>query len=177
MADVFTWIVRFLHIFSGVMWVGGAFLWGMVVAPNVLQRGPAMIRRPFLEAVLAKLTRYMIVAGSLTILSGFWVMGLIVGWDGISEAFQIPGYGLALGIGAIAAIAMYVEGWLVIKPTGEKLLKIMQAMPAPAPGAPPAAPPAEIPQLGKKLGIAGLTSMILGAVALGAMVWAVNVVR
>lgn len=177
MAEVFTWFIRFVHVFAGVMWVGGAFLWGMIIAPNVLQRGPPVIRRPFLEAVLAKMTRYMIIAGSLTILSGFWVMGLIVGWDGVSEAFQMPGYGIALGVGVVAALAMFALGLFVTMPAGHRLLEVLRSMPAPAPGAPPAAPPAEVAQLGKKLGIVGLSSMLLGTVAIGAMVWAVNHVR
>lgn len=177
MADALVWFIRFVHIFSGVMWIGGAFLWGMLIAPTVLQRGPPMIRRPFLEAVLAKFTRYMIIAGALTILSGFLVLGGIWGFDQIGATFQRGGYGLALGIGAVAAIVMYVEGWFVIKPTGEKLLKLMQSMPAPTPGSPPPQPPAELAALGKKLGIASMTTLLLGTIALGAMAWAVNVYR
>lgn len=177
MADAFTWAVRFLHVLSGVMWVGGAFLWGMIIAPNVLKRGAPVIRRPFLEQVLAKFTRYMILAGTLTILSGFWVMGLIVGWDGISDAFQIPGYGIALGVGVVAAIAMFALGLFVTMPSGHRLLEVLRSMPAPAPGQPPSPPPAEVAALGKKLGIASLVGMILGTVALAGMVWAVNVVR
>ena len=175
--ELFTWFIRFLHIFSGVMWVGGAFLWGMLIAPNVLQRGPPPIRRPFLEAVLAKVTRYFIISGSLTILTGFWTLGLIVGWSQVGSTFSQGSYGIGLGVGVVAAIVMFVLGWFVIKPTGEKLLKVMQSMPAPAPGSPPPAPPAELAALGKKIGIASMTNLLLGTIALGAMAWAVNVVR
>lgn len=177
MADTFDWVIRFLHIVSGVMWVGGAFLWSMVIAPSVLQRGPPMIRRPFLEAVLAKVTRYFIISGSITIVTGFWVMGLLNGWDRLSETFQEPSYGTALGIGVVAALVMMVVGLFVIAPTGKKLLATMQKMPAPTPGAPPAAPPAELAALGKKIGIASMVNMLLGFIALGAMAWAVNAVR
>lgn len=177
MADAFTWFIRFVHIFSGVMWVGGIFLWSMVIAPNVLQRGPPMIRRPFLEAVLGKISRYFTIAGVLTILSGFWVMGLLVGFSNISETFEGGAYGIALGVGVAAALAMMTIGLAVTQPTARKLLALMQSMPAPAPGAPPAAPPAELPALGKRLGIASMTTLLLGFVALGAMAWAVQVVR
>lgn len=177
MADAFAWFIRFLHIFSGVMWVGGAFLWGMIIAPNVLQRGAPMIRRPFLEAVLSKYTRYMIIAASLTIITGFWTLGILQGYDRIGDAFQEGAYGMALGIGTVAALIMFVVGMFVLKPSGEKLLKLMQSMPAPAPGAAPAAPPAEISALAKRLGIASMATLLLGTLALGAMAWAVQEVR
>lgn len=177
MADTFDWVIRFIHIVSGVMWVGGAFLWGMIIAPNILQRGPPMIRRPFLEAVLAKVTRYFIISGSLTIVTGFWVMGLLNGWDRMGSVFHESSYGIALGVGVLAALIMMVLGLFVIAPAGKKLLALMQTMPAPTPGAPPAAPPPELPALGKKIGIASMASMLLGFIALGAMAWAVNVVR
>lgn len=175
MADALTWVIRFLHILSGVTWVGGAFLWGMVIAPNVLQRGPPPIRRPFLEAALKPFTRMMIVSGGLTIVTGFWTMGLIVGFSNIATTFQQVSYGIALGLGALMAILMYVEGWLVIKPTGEKLLATMQTVP---PGQPPSeATQKELAALGKKIGIASMTSLLMGTIALGAMAWAVNSVR
>lgn len=175
MADMFTGLIRFVHILSAVTWIGGSFLWGMVIAPRVLQKGPPPIRRPFLEATLRPFTRVMIVSGALTILSGFWVMGLIVGFPNMSTTFQQAPYGIALGVGAVVAIAMYVEGWFVIKPTGEKLLAAMQTVP---PGQPPSdATQKELAALGKKIGIASMLNLVLGTVALGAMVWAVNAVR
>ncbi|HWH08086.1 MAG TPA: hypothetical protein VNX21_02735 [Candidatus Thermoplasmatota archaeon] len=175
MADAFTWVVRFLHILSAVIWVGGSFTWGMVIAPRILQRGPPPIRRPFLEAALGPFTRLMIVSGALTILTGFWTMGLLVGFDGIAAAFQGSSYGIALGVGVVLAIAMYLEGWFIIKPTGERILATMQTVP---PGQPPSeATQKELAALGKKVGIASLTNLVMGTLALGAMAWAVNVVR
>lgn len=174
MDDTFAWLFRYLHIMSGVIWVGGAALWTMIIAPNVLQRGPPPIRRPFLEAVLAKFTRMMMASSVLTILTGFVVMGIIVGWDSIVDVFQNGGaYGIALGVGVVAAIVMTIEGFAVIAPTGKKLLAKMQSLDGP----PTPEDQAELGAMGKKVGIAGLTSLVLGFVALGAMVWAVNAVR
>ena len=177
MADAFTWVIRFVHIFSGVMWVGGIFLWGMVIAPAILRRGPPMIRRPFLEAVLGRIMRYFTIAGSLTIVSGFWVMGLIVGFDRIGDTFETGSYGIGLGVGVVAALAMMAIGLGVTAPAGRRLLAAMQAMPAPVPGAAPAQPPAQIVALGKRIAIASMSTLLLGVVALGAMAWAVNAVR
>jgi len=175
--DYGLWVIRFLHILSGVTWVGGAFLYSMVIAPRVLQRGPPPIRRPFLEAVLEPVTRYFYVAGVMTILTGFLVMGGIWGFDNISTQFQRSGYGTALGIGVIAALGMAAIGFGVIAPTGKKLLARMQAMPAPAPGTPAAPPPpevqAEMAAMGKRIGMMSMLVVLLGTVALGAMAWAV----
>ena len=175
MADTLAWVIRFVHILSGVLWVGGSMLWGMVIAPNVLQRGPPPLRRPFLEAALKPFTRVMILSGALTIVSGFWVMGVLVGFSNISDVFQQAPYGVALGVGALLAILMYAEGLLVIKPTGEKLLATMQTVP---PGQPPSeATQKELAALGKKIGTASMLNLLMGTIALGAMAWAVNVVR
>lgn len=173
MATPLDWVFRFLHILSGVMWVGGAALWSMVIAPRVLRDGPPAIRRPFLEAVLAAVTRYFTIAGIVTILSGFVVLALLRDGD-VFGGFQGGSYGIALSIGLLASIVMLIEGLFVIKPTARSLLAEMQKLP---PGPPTGPPPEAIPRLGKKLGIAGMASMLVGTIALGAMAWAVNVVR
>lgn len=181
MGDLLSWVIRYVHMFSGVLWVGGAFLWGMVIAPRIMQKGPPMIRRPFLEAALKPISNFLTMGGVLTILSGVVLMGELVGWANVLATFQgtygPPGYGIALGVGFVAALAMISVGVFIIKPTAFRLLAAMQAMPAPTPGTPPAAPPPEVPALGKKLGIASMTTITLGTIALGAMAWAVNVFR
>lgn len=173
MGDTLSWAIRFAHIMFGVLWVGGAFLWGMIIAPNVLQRGPAQIRRPFLEAVLAKFTRFMIIGSLGTIITGFWVMGVIVGFPNISSVFSNGAYGYALGVGVVCAVIMTVEGFAIIKPSGEKLLATMQTINGP----PTPEQQATLAGLGKKIGIASMTSLALGTIALGAMAAAVNLFR
>lgn len=181
MGDAFSWAMRFAHVTFGVMWVGGLSLWTMLIAPNVLQRGPPAIRRPFLEAVLARFTRYMIIASLGTIVTGLWVMGLIVGFANITSTFQAGAYGTALGIGFVASILMAIGGFGIVAPAGRELLETMRAMPAPAPGAPPAPPApetqAKLAALGKRIGIVSLANLALGFIALGAMAWAVNLFR
>ncbi len=178
MAAWYIWVIRFLHVLSGVAWVGGAFFWAMVIAPRVLARGPPPLRRPFLEAVLGGVTRYFYVAGAMTIVTGFWVLGLLGGFSNIGSAFRIKGYGTALGLGVVMAVGMLIEGVWIITPTAKKLLAMMQALPTPEPGAPPTPPApevqAEMAKLGKELGMASMTSVLMGTIAIGAMTWAVN---
>jgi uncharacterized membrane protein len=181
MASTMVWVLRFLHILSGVAWVGGAFIWSMVVAPRLLARGPPPIRRPVLEALIEAVPRYFYASGGATIFFGVLLLGTMFGWDAFASTLQSGGYGYALGAGIVLAILMLLEGVFVITPTAKKLLSLMQSLPAPAPGAPPSPPPpavqAQLAALGKKMGIASMTNVLLGTLAVGAMTWAVNYVR
>lgn len=173
MGDAVSFLFRYLHIVSGVLWVGGAGLWTMIIAPNVLRRGPPAIRRPFLEAVLGKVASFFTIAAVLTILSGFLLLGSIVGWANVVDTFEAGAYGMALTLGIVLALAMLALGLAVVQPTGRKLLATMQTINGP----PTPEQQATLAGLGKKVGIAGMMTFVLGFAALGAMAWAVNVVR
>lgn len=173
MSDAITGIVRVIHIVTSVAWVGGALLWGNIVAPRVLARGPPAIRRPFAEAVIPAMTRYYMIVGPLAILSGFVLLGMIWGWGDYFAAFQAGAYGGALGLGALAGVAMAVIGFGIIAPTGKKLIATMQTINGP----PTPEQQATLGALGKKVGIMGMLVMTFGVIAAIAMAWAVNVVR
>jgi uncharacterized membrane protein len=174
MADAVTGIVRIVHIVTAVMWVGGALLWGMLIAPRILRDGPPQIRRPFAEAVIPALTRYYMIVGPLAILSGFVLVGMLWGWDDYAGAFQRGGgYGAALGLGALSAIAMAIVGFGIIAPSGKKLLAAMASASTP----PTPEQGAQLGALGKKIGIMGTLVVLFGTLAMVCMAWAVNVVR
>lgn len=174
MSDAITGIVRVVHIVTAVAWVGGALLWGNVIAPRVLARGPPQIRRPFAEAVIPAMTRYYKIVAGLAILSGFVLVGMLWGWEDYFGAFQAPGgYGAALGLGTLSAIAMAIVGFGIIAPTGKKLIAAMQGASTP----PTPEQQAQMGAMGKKLGTMGMVVVALGTLAAIAMAWAVNVVR
>lgn len=177
MSDLLTGIIRYAHILSAVTWLGATMLFSMLIAPRVLRNGPPMIRRPFLEAILVPLTRYFAISSAATMIFGFLLIGQIFGYSHIGDAFQVKGYGTAMGIGVVAAILMAIIGFGIVGPTAKKLLAHMQAMPAPTPGAAPAAPPAEMVAMGKRMGMMSMLTVLLGAIALAGMVIAVNYVR
>lgn len=172
MASALIGILRILHIFAAVSWVGGGFFWGMVVAPNVLRRGPPTLRRPFLEAALGPITRFFIGSGVAAIVFGALLMGAMWKWD-FQAPFQVVGYGAALAVGIVGALVMIVHGAGFVAPTGRKLLATMQATNGP----PTEAQQAELMRLGKSMGIHGMLSILLGTIALAGMVVAVNYVR
>lgn len=174
MADTVTGIVRLIHLFSAVAWLGGVFLWNMVIGPRVLKNGPPQIRAPFALAVIPALTRFFMISGVLAILSGFALVGQLFGWSNFADAFQVPGgYGTSLGIGATAAIGMAIVGFGLAAPAGQKMLTLMESVKGP----PSAQQQEALAAQGKKMGILGMAAMLLGTIALIAMVWAVNAVR
>ncbi len=172
MVDVAQLLVRFLHVMSGVMWVGGISLWSMVIAPSVMRRAPPPIRGPFLVHVLPRLTRYLTISGAVTIVTGLWTMGLIYGWSNLSSVFKDTGAGIALGVGLGLGIAMFVVGLAIVQPTAGRLLGMMQKMPAAA--APQGPPPPELVTLGKRVAVWGMVNLLLGFAALGAMAFAAS---
>jgi uncharacterized membrane protein len=173
MADAVTGIIRVIHIVSSVAWVGGALLWGNVIAPRVMARGPPQIRKPFAEAVIPAMTRYYMIVASLAILSGLLLVTRLFPGD-FSGAFQAPGgYGMALGIGAVSAIAMAIIGFGIIAPTGKKLIAAMGAASTP----PTPEQGAQLGALGKRIGIMSMLVILFGTIAMIGMAWAVNVMR
>lgn len=174
MSDALTGLVRIVHIVASVAWVGGALLFGNIVGPRVMARGPPAIRRPFAEAVIPAMTRYYAIVATLSLLSGFILVGQLWGWSDYASAFQVPGgYGLSLGIGALSAIAMAIVGFGVIAPTGAKLIATMRKIPGP----PTDAQQAELAALGKRIGVSSMLVMAFGTIAAVAMAIAVNAVR
>lgn len=170
MGDFLSGLVRYLHVFTAVMWVGGIFLWSMLIAPSLAKRLPPQVAAPFGKAVIPRLTSYLTIAGVLALLSGVWLLAML--WDGDMRAgFEAPnGYGIGMTLGLVAAIAMLGVAIGLIRPAATRLV----ALPPPQPGA---APSAEGPALMKKLKMGGMINMLLGTLALAAMVWSVNVFR
>lgn len=169
MADVFTAIIRYVHIYTAVMWVGGIFLWSMLIAPSLARRVPPQAAGPVMRTIVPRLTNYFTIAGVAAILSGMWLIYQLWGSMGAGFGPDTPrGYGIAMTLGLLGALTMIVIALAYIKPAAKKML----AFPPPQPGA---APPAELPALQKRLMIGGMVNMLLGTLVLAAMVWAVNV--
>lgn len=173
MHDPLAAVMRVIHIVTAIAWVGGALLWGNVIGPRVMARGPPQIRRPFAEAVIPAMTRYYQIVAGLAILSGFILVGQVNGWSGYFGAFMDGQYGLWLGLGVLSAIAMAIVGFGIITPTGKKMLAAMAKIAGP----PTDAQQAEVGALGKKVGILSMLVMAFGTIAAIAMALAVNAVR
>lgn len=194
MAGTYAWLVRFLHILSGVTMVGGVFLWSMVIMPSLQRRLPPHVRGPFLNVVFPRVSRYLTLAGILTIVTGFWTMGVIVDFGNIGTMFSNSPWGHALGAGLAAVVLMMIIALTIIQPSANRLLALGAAAAAQAPpvavatvggqaaaAAPtqaavtaPASPPPEVAALQKRLAIAGMVNVLLAVASLALMAYAVN---
>lgn len=128
-------VMRILHILPGVLWVGGASLMAWVIEPGLRAAGPA-VQGPAMKALAKPLTKFLVVAATLTIIMGF---GLIVRTPGRGfDQLFTNGWGVTIGAGMVLGIAAGGIG----STAGSELKKI-EALSAQITGAPTPAQAAE----------------------------------
>lgn len=130
--DTYLTILRIIHIFSGIMWVGAGLTFTYIVAPAVRESGPA--GGVFMRNVLTKtqFDKLMPTVSLLTVGAG-----LLLYWE-ISNGFDADWMGstggIVLSIGVLAGLGAFGHGGAVIgRTTGEmkKLGDAIQGQPTP----------------------------------------------
>lgn len=124
--NVFTVILRLVHIGAGVFWAGGAIVVARFVIPSVQDAGPeggkvvqALQKRGLMTALPA--------AAVLSMLAGF-----ILYWrdsGGSGAAFSRSPFGMALGLGAAVSIVAFVVGITIMRPATMKAGALAQTLP------------------------------------------------
>lgn len=112
-------ILRLLHIFSGVFWVGTTLFMWLFLTPTVKQMGAD---GPKVMRTLLNTTQFSQVIGItsiITLLSGLWMYykvsnGFDADWMSLTSS-------IVLSIGAIAGIGASGHGASVLRPTSEKI--------------------------------------------------------
>lgn len=160
MADWLQFAVRFLHIFFGVTWVGGAVFYGHSVVGGLMRATP-QVRAQAMLGIVGKMMTLFMIAGPLTILFGLWNQYLIYG----DLAFHGTTGKTLLGASLVLSVVTLGIGLLWNRPTFNKL-KAIAAGPQP----PPAAVGAEAARLGRRMMVGGIAMTVLLVVALGLMV-------
>jgi hypothetical protein len=162
-------LLRLIHILSGVFWAGTAMFNAAFLIPAVRALGPA--GGPVMQEIAGKrkLPVYFLVAGLLTVLSGF---GLY--WhdsQGFTNGFMRSRGGMTFGIGAVLALVAVFLGIFVVTPAAMRAGKLGAAIAA---GGKPPTPEqaAEMQQLQATLGkmalvAAGLLTLTTIAMAVG----------
>ena len=102
------WLLRIVHILAGIIWVGGALIMAIFIAPAV--GATAEAGQKFVGHLMGnlKFSSRMSAAAGLTILAGF-----ILYWidsDGFTSAWMTSGAGKGFGIGAAFALVGLVFG-------------------------------------------------------------------
>ena len=114
-------ILRFLHIISGVFWVGASFFTARFLMPSLKAAGPAA------GPVLAELGKRRIPASMLgaalvNVASGIWLIMLVSG--GAPNAWMRSPMGRTIGIGAGFAILAVILGLAVGMPANAGMVRI-----------------------------------------------------
>ena len=124
-----TFVMRFLHVTSGVMWVGLLWYFNFVQIPNMPKIPDD--QKPAIGKVIAPAALFWfrwgamatIVTGLLlAAMSGYLVEALTLGSDGVAKH-------TAIGIGMWFGIIMWFNVWFVIWPNQKKALGMVEATP------------------------------------------------
>lgn len=112
-------LMRVVHIFAGVLWVGAAFLFLFYITPSVKATAPE--GQKFLQHFLVrqKYPKFMGIVSALTVLAGAVLL-----WRDASSDFLgwvQTGPGLGFTIGSVAALIVVPIGFLLMSPRGERI--------------------------------------------------------
>jgi uncharacterized membrane protein len=156
-------IYRLVHIVSSVCWAGGAIVTFAFIEPTAKSLAPTGMQ--FLQYMVNKrrFSLFMVVASTLTVLSGAVLLWVRAGTQFLSYINTGPGLGFILG--SIAGIAVYFVGILGVNPRALKLAKIGNEIQA-AGGPPTPDQGALMHKLDKEMSAFGMADFILVVLSL-----------
>ena len=161
--DIVAVVLRIVHIVSGVLWVGGAGLFFFYLEPSIKKLGPDADK--FVDEVVnrRKVPIYFMTVSTLTV-----VAGAILYLRDFGATIDTSPFGLALGLGGLAALIAWLGGNLLIPSTLVKLTAIGAEMKASA-GTPPAELVARLEATQERLRLIGTIDIVLLLIAVVAM--------
>jgi uncharacterized membrane protein len=165
MDDFFRILVQFLHVFTGVLWIGGG-LYTLFIQTPALMAAPPQARGPVLGQLVPRQVTYLLRLGEITIATG--ILNLFASGRG-RELENLLGsrWAVAIVIGAILAVVLLGLGHAVLKPSAMRLLQVGARV-----AAGDAAAPAEAQAIIARLKTVGYAQIVLGVVIVLAMVTA-----
>lgn len=166
-ASTYMLVFRILHVAAGVAWAGSVFLFVVLVQPSAGAIGPAA--SPFMMELLGrrKLVSWLLSLAGTTIVAGIFLYAKLANDVGFGD-FVSSGFGLALTIGAVAAIAAFGIGLFGTRPSVARLLTLTTQAAA-AEGPPPSEVAQEIPRVQARLRNLGRIAFAFIVVAVLAM--------
>ena len=123
----FSWLFRYLHVLTGIMWIGLLWYFNFVQIPNMSKIPDE--HKPAISKVIAPAALFWFRWAALaTIISGL-ILGYINGY--IHDAMTLGimsggGKSTAIGIGMWLGIIMAFNVWFVIWPNQKKALGIVE---------------------------------------------------
>ncbi len=123
-AAYWTFFMRWLHIMSGVMWVGLLWYLNFVQIPTVPTIEPIEHRAAITKFILPNVLFWFRYAALATVATGL----LLAHMNGyLIDALTFSGNALAIGIGMWLGLIMAFNVWFIIWPNQKKVLGIVDA--------------------------------------------------
>lgn len=135
--------VLFIHIGAAITWIGGLAYLRFILLPALTRAAPT-VQGPLVVDVGPKTVRFLLRSGEITIAAGlanFFLMG------GMEKARVAHLWAGSIGVGFLGALAIYIIGQAVTKPTTTRIADTVRAVIA---GNPPADAPAQLEALAQK---------------------------
>jgi uncharacterized membrane protein len=124
-------VLRLIHIFGGIFWVGGALYVGFVVIPSLNATAEAGQKVLGYIMTQSKSTMLMMTAAISTVTAGFILYGIDSSW--FTSPWMHAGAGAGFAIGGFFGLIGFVAG-LMVPSTGKALGKLAaQIQGAPTP--------------------------------------------
>lgn len=161
--DVWAVVLRMVHIVAGVLWVGGAGLFFFYLEPTINKLGPDAEKVVDEIVNKRKVPIYFLTLSTLTVLAG-----LILYWRDFGALVNTSPFGLALGLGGVAALVAWLGGNLLIPRTLGQLVAIGEEMKA-STGPPSGDLVSRMHATQERLRLIGLVDIVLLLVAVIAM--------
>ena len=159
------YILRLLHILSGVFWVGSVLFSARFLMPSLLAAGSAAA--PVMAQLgQRKIPLVMMTTAFVTIASGIWLMMLVSG--GAIGLWMRSGPGRTFALGGALAIITLVLGMIINAPAAKRMAVINQGA-AKRGGPPTPDEAAELERLQRRVGIGAQIVPVLLVLATAAM--------
>ena len=124
----FSWLFRYLHVLTGIMWIGLLWYFNFVQIPNMPKIPDD--QKPAIGKVIAPAALWYFRWGAMfTLISGL-ILAHLNGY--LASALQLgilsgSSRDTAIGIGMWMAIIMFINVWFVIWPNQKRALGIVDA--------------------------------------------------
>ncbi len=118
-----SFLFRWLHVLSGIMWIGLLWYFNFVQIPNMPNIPDD--QKPAISKVIAPSALFWFRWGAMaTIITGL-ILAMLDGY--LIDALTISGNGTIIGIGMWLGAIMWFNVWFVIWPNQKKALGIVEA--------------------------------------------------
>jgi uncharacterized membrane protein len=165
MDDLFRITTQFLHVFAGVLWIGGG-LYTLFVQVPALMASPPQARGPVMAQLAPRQVRYLLRVAEITIATG--VLNIIA--SGRAQQLSDPlssRWAIVLSLGTLLALGLYGLMRAAIVPAIQRMLSL-----GPQAAAGDTAAAAEVGRIVERLRSLGRVQVVLGVLIILAMITA-----